>query len=248
MSSTERKKREKEQRRNLIIDAAEKLFFSRGYDEVTMDDVAQEAELSKALLYYYFKDKEALFFAVDLRGARILDSMYNKCFKLKTDGLTKLDALGMVFYEFSVSYPDYFRLYSYAGTERFRNTDNEDAREITRMGIENWHMICKTIRSGMQDGTIRKDIDPEEIAVFLTVANIAVLNLDPGWVQLFESKGIQKSDIWMNFRRFMIPAVTCKPEPYAEKVLEKTYCKPRRHEMKKKTFKNSVDAGEFGGQ
>jgi TetR/AcrR family transcriptional regulator len=50
MGITERKEREKEQRRNAIIDAAEKIFFTKGMDNSTMDDVAEEAELSKGTL------------------------------------------------------------------------------------------------------------------------------------------------------------------------------------------------------
>ena len=51
MSLIDRKEREKEQRRNDIINAAEKLFFSKGYDNASMNDIANEVELSKATLY-----------------------------------------------------------------------------------------------------------------------------------------------------------------------------------------------------
>lgn len=56
MGTTERKKREKERRRNTIIDAAEKVIFSKGLDQSTMTEIAQEAELSKGTLYLYFKN------------------------------------------------------------------------------------------------------------------------------------------------------------------------------------------------
>ena len=55
MGIAERKEREKLQRRNDIIDAAERLFFQHGFETPTMDDVAREAELSKGTLYLYFK-------------------------------------------------------------------------------------------------------------------------------------------------------------------------------------------------
>ena len=69
MPFTNLREQEKEQRRNYILDAAEKMFFSRGYDNVSMDDIAGEIGLNKATLYIYFKNKESLFFAVVLRGA-----------------------------------------------------------------------------------------------------------------------------------------------------------------------------------
>ncbi len=55
MSTTARREREKQQRRESIVDAAEKLFFSKGYDDVSLDDIAQEAELNRATIYLYFE-------------------------------------------------------------------------------------------------------------------------------------------------------------------------------------------------
>ncbi len=49
LGQEERKRQEKEIRRNDIITAAEKVFFSKGYEDATMDEVAQEAEFSKML-------------------------------------------------------------------------------------------------------------------------------------------------------------------------------------------------------
>ncbi|HNS26422.1 MAG TPA: helix-turn-helix domain-containing protein, partial [Methanobacteriaceae archaeon] len=46
MSIIKRREREKRQRENAIINAAEKLFFSKGYDDVSMNDIAREVELS----------------------------------------------------------------------------------------------------------------------------------------------------------------------------------------------------------
>ena len=61
MGITERKEREKLQRREDILNAAERVFFSKGHKNSTMDDVAEEAELSKGTLYLYFKSKEGFY-------------------------------------------------------------------------------------------------------------------------------------------------------------------------------------------
>jgi len=53
----ERRQEEKERRRAEILDAAEGVAASVGWDELTMDQVARRARLSRALLYVYFKDK-----------------------------------------------------------------------------------------------------------------------------------------------------------------------------------------------
>ena len=94
----ERKEREKEQRRSDIIDAAEKRFFGKSYDEVAMSDIAGDAELNKATLYLYFKNKESLYFAVITRGLAIMRDMFMKAATGKLNGRERLLALTKAFF------------------------------------------------------------------------------------------------------------------------------------------------------
>ncbi|MBN2541485.1 TetR/AcrR family transcriptional regulator [bacterium] len=47
----------KQTKRDIILKAAEKLFSAKGFDATTVDEIAHEAGVNKALLYYYFKNK-----------------------------------------------------------------------------------------------------------------------------------------------------------------------------------------------
>ncbi len=203
-----RKQREREQRRNGLIDAAEKLFFEKGYDNVTMDEIADGAEVNKALLYYYFKNKEALFFAVDLRGVRILHEMYVKCSNLDIDGYTKVKAMIKSLFEFSKDYPDYFRIYRYARTERFQMSDNEDAKELVDLTTGIWRIMVEAILQGMKDGTIRKDVDPVEMSIYINVMSMSALNIDMGFKLILEGRGIHQNKFWEDLQRFLDPAIT----------------------------------------
>ena len=58
MRSRSRNDDEKLQRRNSILKAARKIILSKGYEKTTMDDIARAAQLSRGLLYVYFKDKD----------------------------------------------------------------------------------------------------------------------------------------------------------------------------------------------
>ena len=203
-----RKQREREQRRNGLIDAAEKLFFEKGYDNVTMDEIADGAEVNKALLYYYFKNKEALFFAVDLRGVRILHEMYVKCSNLDIDGYTKVKAMIKSLFEFSKDYPDYFRIYRYARSERFQMSDNEDANELVDLTTGIWRIMVEAILQGMKDGTIRKDVDPVEMSIYINVMSMSALNIDMGFKLILEGRGIHQNKFWEDLQRFLDPAIT----------------------------------------
>ena len=203
-----RKQREREQRRNGLIDAAEKLFFERGYDNVTMDEIADEAEVNKALLYYYFKNKEALFFAVDLRGVRILHELYVKCSNLDVEGYNKIKSMIQSLFEFSKDYPDYFRIYRYARTERFQMSDNKDAKELVDLTTGIWRIMVEAILQGMNDGTIRKDVDPVEMSIYINVMSMGALNIDMSFKLILEGRGIHQDKFWEDLQRFLDPAIT----------------------------------------
>src|SRR5271166_5043418 len=50
--------------RDEILKAAIQLFANRGFHETSMSEVAREARVSKALIFWHFKTKEELFLAV----------------------------------------------------------------------------------------------------------------------------------------------------------------------------------------
>ena len=51
---------EQESNRERILQAAEKIFAEKGYDAARIDQIAADAGVNKALIYYYFKNKRAL--------------------------------------------------------------------------------------------------------------------------------------------------------------------------------------------
>ena len=75
MGIQERKRREREQRRRQIMQAAQKVFSHKGFTKTTMEDIAREAELSPGTLYLYFKNKDELYASLSLE---VLERLYEK--------------------------------------------------------------------------------------------------------------------------------------------------------------------------
>ncbi|HOJ13550.1 MAG TPA: helix-turn-helix domain-containing protein [Deltaproteobacteria bacterium] len=61
-----RRERERNARIQGILQAAKKVFFSKGYLKTTMDEIALEAQVSKPTIYQYFKTKDELYSALML--------------------------------------------------------------------------------------------------------------------------------------------------------------------------------------
>jgi len=225
MSIADRKEREKEQRRNDIINAAEKLFFSRGYDNVSMDDIAKEVELNKATLYLYYKNKEALFFAIVLRGVRILNGMVKENAAKANSGSDKLWEIGHAYFSFVKRYPDYNRVYNYFYSGRFdlistlskegtlegsvtelakfyanpwaNAVNKEVVQEIMGLNREILSITSTAIKAGIDDGTFRASLDPEESAIVFTLLLESIPNMRPDLKQVMDNRGIDQ----LNFSR-----------------------------------------------
>ncbi len=61
------KQEDKIETEQLILEAAKKVFIEKGYAGARMQAIADEAQINKAMLHYYYRSKEALF-------SKILDS------------------------------------------------------------------------------------------------------------------------------------------------------------------------------
>jgi len=71
MGISERREREKIERRKTILECARELILSQGVERVSMEDIARKAELSKATVYLYFSSKDVLFNEICEEAARV---------------------------------------------------------------------------------------------------------------------------------------------------------------------------------
>lgn len=190
MSTEDMREQRKEQRRKYVMDIAEKLFFRKGYDEVSMNDIANEAGLNKSVIYRYFKNKESLYFAIVLRGTRIFNKMFKENVKLQKTGIKKLEEAGRAYFEFYKNYPDYHDAYLYSRSQRFEFKEIEYAPEIDLLTKEIMKTICNAIQEGINDKTIRKDVKPMEVAVFIAVTAERIVRLSFNTLNVLKSQGI----------------------------------------------------------
>lgn len=186
MGILERKEREKEQRRQDIIVAAEQAFFSKGFDQTTMDDVAVQAELSKGTLYLYFKSKVELHWEITKKGMILLSDMILKTISSDASGLENLREMGEVFHRFSSDEPMYFNSLMF-----FEGKDIEQLN-MEPGTLESWFqespikILYKVVESGMKDGSIRSDLPVPALANTLWAQTLGVLQVIRNKKEIFE--------------------------------------------------------------
>ena len=67
----------KERARRAILDAAREMFFSRGFDGTTIEEIAEEAEVAVGTVYNYFDSKSTLILAITAEDtSKVLDEKF----------------------------------------------------------------------------------------------------------------------------------------------------------------------------
>jgi len=228
--SLRKKEMKRKQKREDIITAAEKLFFSNGYDDVSMNDIANDVGMSKATLYLYFDNKDSLFFAVVLRGIKIMKSMVEKEMGNVEKGIDKVIAYRDAYFDFGVKYPDYLKVYNYFQSGRFDLTkivDNlvmkdviekgrkysmfpatmasfdENEKEIMEIRKEILLLLINAIKMGTEDGSIDEETQPVEMAVLLKSITENNLNMTPDLVKTLEMENIDNEKFFLDINNLI---------------------------------------------
>jgi len=208
-----RRERERLQRRNDIINAAEKKFFAKGFDGVSMEDIAKDLELSKPALYRYFKNKESLFFAVVLRGMVILRDTFKEAVAKENTGIEKASGfIRALCFDYVVNHFDYYRLLIAAREQRFmdmfKKHEIDGGNQFGNMALELLTFLVDAINLGIEDSTIREDVGPLQTAIFLVVACEAVVNMTPEYQNLLTQTGLTKDEYLQHSIDLMLRGIT----------------------------------------
>lgn len=168
MGITERKEREKERRREEIIDAARKVFFEKGPVAATMDEIAEAAELSKATLYLHFPSKEDLYLAVAMEGLRTLHGSFLEIITHEPSVLRALHRMKGAYMDFFRLHRQYVQMFSFLQMSQFHRQVSDQMRSTCDSeNDKQWEAIIDLLRKGVAGGIVRDDIDPTEMAIVL---------------------------------------------------------------------------------
>ena len=150
---------EKDSLRQTIMDAAWDLFYKKGYENTTINDIIRQAGTSKGGFYYYFRAKDELLNSL----YSFFDQEYEKFYKTmdkSLNSLIQLKQLGQYvsyFIEGNVSPEFLCALYK----SQLSNQTQENFLSTDRYYIK---LVKKIIAEGQKKGEIRDDIPVDKLA------------------------------------------------------------------------------------
>lgn len=147
------------ERRLLLLKAAFREVAEKGFSEVTLDDIARRAGVSKGVTLYYFDSKEALFhelfsWLIDSIHARMRDAV-----AAETDPIARVRALVALIFPSPSKNRAFFRVFvDFCGLASRR----ESFREVN----ERFYAGCREIDGGIVADGMRRGVfvvrDPRE--------------------------------------------------------------------------------------
>ncbi len=188
MTIANRKQREKEEMRSLILDAARAIFLEKGYEQASIRAIAEKIEYSPGTIYLYFKDKDEIFHALHEEGfSRMLKKM--QPLRHVQDPFERLKAMGAVYLDFAVNNRDFYDLMFILQAPIKHEIDKED----WEMGHQTLDYLKQILRECQEQGRFPgRDINYLSFTIWSMVHGMSALycrdrckayhdvNLEPG--------------------------------------------------------------------
>ncbi|MDF2841211.1 MAG: regulatory protein TetR [Clostridia bacterium] len=193
LSKREANKVEKKER---IIDTAEKLFLQKDFESTSMDEIAKESHLTKRTVYQYFNSKEDLFYAVALKGTNDYISNCEEALKTGRNALEKLRLLNKTYYQFYINHPGMFRIMNYQPDNKQNCEASPSYQELGAFKNRIVQLYMDIVEGGQSDGSINAKLNPKYAAYFGLLSSVGLLNLVSSMEAsyIWGNEGLSESD------------------------------------------------------
>ncbi len=158
MGLHERRIKEKDNRRRLILKSARALFFKKGFNKVTVDEIAKISELGKGSIYLYFNSKEEIYAQILLSDIDSFYQMVSVLFEKKGSALELLEEFSMIYVDFFLNESELFRiLMTFMLHPDRMNLSKELNTQILEANARSIDIIGKILEKGVDS----KEFSPE---------------------------------------------------------------------------------------
>lgn len=166
MGRKERRIREREERRNQILDAARDLLLEKGLAATSMNQIAKRAELGIGTVYFYYANKEALFAALQEEGLNLLEQEMQAAAEKAASPADQLQHMAWAYLTFSRKEKEYFDIINYFLSSPEQRFDPPLKSKVDRRGKANLDLVARVVRKGVRSGDFH-DTDPRRWALSL---------------------------------------------------------------------------------
>jgi len=155
----------KEQKRQLIMQAALKVFSRKGYSPTALDEIAQEAGIAKGTLYLYFKDKEdlvcsTLMFVLDDLKHRMLEAIPEDLPAVET-----LKRIALFMFQYFAENDEFYNIYVTILNYNLVSNYTSLIERMLERKRELYDWECQLVEEAKKQGHIRRDMATMDIVM-----------------------------------------------------------------------------------
>ncbi|WP_085524321.1 TetR/AcrR family transcriptional regulator [Tuberibacillus sp. Marseille-P3662] len=128
---------------DMIMDAARHLFVNKGYQHVSMRQIAKELDCSHSAIYYHFQNKAELFYALVEDHFQMLDQKLDAIMELEMDNKRKAKQVLLGFIEFGLTYQSHYEIMFLIKDDEVRNFINQGPNQTYAKFAQSLNALCE---------------------------------------------------------------------------------------------------------
>jgi AcrR family transcriptional regulator len=173
-----RRERERIEMAERIMDVAREMFVRDGYEAVTLRKIAQVIEYSPAVIYQYFRDKQALVKAIIQKDQQDLHAHILTCMQME-DPRERLVEMARRYAYWGITHPNHYMLLLTPPTGWTEHKDELREHEPIPLDQEALVILYETVKDAIQRGVLKeKYADPSFVAATLWAGIHGVIMLE----------------------------------------------------------------------
>jgi AcrR family transcriptional regulator len=143
-----------------ILDAAARAFMRQGFAATSIDRVSDEINSTKGAIYYYYRSKSDLFFAVHRRGMELTEAAIRPPYEGAGSCRDRLHGMAVAHTFLVMEHLPYLRVVAQGLElhllERTNESERADLAEVAALREANEALYIKVIEAGIEAGEFRK--------------------------------------------------------------------------------------------
>lgn len=154
-----------------VMSAAEKLFEAKGYEATSIDDIALKTGISKSTLYVYFKSKQLIW---DSIVCKYMEQLLEVAKKAAAGEGSFEERYYELCFDIATKFEQHPMFYKATLNKISMDMEQEVYKKIYETGEQINEAIADFIRSGIEEGIVRKEIDiyPAVIMMWSSISGI----------------------------------------------------------------------------
>jgi len=159
----ERRIKEKDSRKKQILKSARALFFKKGFNQVTVDEIARSSELGKGSIYLYFDSKEEIYAQILLNDIDSFNRQVSALLEKQEKASELLTEFSDIYINFFFSDGELFRiLMAYMLQPAKMNLPEKLNAQILNANARSIDVIGKILQKGIDTQEFSREINVKQ--------------------------------------------------------------------------------------